>query len=564
MTFALCQKVLVVISVCGTQGRTFLNSEHGTDERMNIATVRESLLADLRDVVIHGAGEEKLVRHEMILRPMYAALPKNEQGNLAGAGVSYALHRFFVEHHGWHVKGLEPGARQSGTSGTADILKDRVPGYMQTMVEQELGDRGFGLHELAVLAASLERLVHDDVIGRLQSVFEAHDLPLVSPVSETLVDQAIDTYMMVYIQGGNLTGMTPKRLQAKQARLSKKDPSWRETRIWMRDVRRSVSYVGRDRRNPFVSVGLDFHDAARVVEEIGEKFGRWQDLECRSLKNTLVELDHAGTGRVALSSFYRATLDGVVPKPFEFSETVGFLRQLGAVDETGQPSVLIPNYVNARTNCLTTSSFYSVCCIDECERLLGQLERDIGAPEATPARIAELVANLPSDTVEAPRNLSAPVLRRLSEVADRHQGRVPLHSRLFAQWLHHVYPRECAFPHASNAGPVSPEEWMEDSERHATPEEMREVVDASTRSESVSWPTEDGDDVEVLGELLWTEEQEFFAAPVPSDAGIFRQSCRCAVLAFVLGAVTLNLVRLLRESKMFIFPMCDKDVSKFV
>ena len=77
--------------------------------------------------------------------------------------------------------------------------------------------------------------------------------------------------MMVYIQGGNLTGMTPKNLQAKQARLTKKDPSWRETRVWMRDIRRSVSYVARDRRSPYVDSGMDFGDAAHVAEETGEQ-----------------------------------------------------------------------------------------------------------------------------------------------------------------------------------------------------------------------------------------------------------------------------------------------------
>ena len=39
--------------------------------------------------------------------------------------------------------------------------------------------------------------------------------------------------------------MTPKNLQAKQARFTKKDPS--EAWVWMRDIRRSVSYVARDR-----------------------------------------------------------------------------------------------------------------------------------------------------------------------------------------------------------------------------------------------------------------------------------------------------------------------------
>ena len=58
------------------------------------------------------------------------------------------------------------------------------------------------------MAASLDHVVHDDVIARLQAVFEVHDLPLTTRVDEALVDQAIDTYMMVYIQGSNLTGMT--------------------------------------------------------------------------------------------------------------------------------------------------------------------------------------------------------------------------------------------------------------------------------------------------------------------------------------------------------------------
>ena len=115
-----------------------------------------------------------------------------------------------------------------------------------------------------------------------------------------------------------------------------------------RDIRRSVSYVARDRRNPFVDSGMDFGDAAHVVEEIGEQFGRWQDFECRSLKNILVDLDRDGTGRFPLSEFFRATLDGIVPKPFEFDESVGFLRQLGALDESDalRPKVLIPNFVS--------------------------------------------------------------------------------------------------------------------------------------------------------------------------------------------------------------------------
>ena len=44
-------------------------------------------------------------------------------------------------------------------------------------------------------------------------------------------------------------------------------------------------------------------------------------------------------------------------------------------------------------------------------------------------------------------------MARLDEIASLHAGPVPLHSRLFRQWMHHAYPRECPYPH--EAGDLS-------------------------------------------------------------------------------------------------------------
>merc|ERR1712087_946831 len=78
----------------------------------------------------------------------------------------------------------------------------------------------------------------------------------------------------------------------------------------------------------------------------------------------------------------------------------------------------------------------------------------------TPGRIAGVVAALESETVEAPRNLSSALLSRLQEIADFHGGEVPLHGRLFEQWMHHAYPRECPFPQLEGAAlPMTPSEW---------------------------------------------------------------------------------------------------------
>merc|ERR1719183_3110636 len=99
--------------------------------------------------------------------------------------------------------------------------------------------------------------------------------------------------------------------------------------------------------------------------------------------------------------------------------------------------------------------------MDECEGLLGHLERQIAAPETAPARIASLVSELPSSSVTAPRKLPTALIDRLAEIAAEHDGSVPLHGRLFAQWMHHAFPRECPYPHLSDTtNPLMPDEWL--------------------------------------------------------------------------------------------------------
>merc|ERR1712194_415768 len=86
---------------------------------------------------------------------------------------------------------------------------------------------------------------------------------------------------------------------------------------------------------------------------------------------------------------------------------------------------------------------------------------EVEAPTATPRQLVDVISSLPSDSVDAPRNLSSALVSRLDDIAARHKGSVPLYGRLFAQWMHHAYPRECPYPHVSGtSSPVSPEEWM--------------------------------------------------------------------------------------------------------
>merc|ERR1719258_247029 len=82
-----------------------------------------------------------------------------------------------------------------------------------------------------------------------------------------------------------------------------------------------------------------------------------------------------------------------------------YLRQLGALDERDPKNlrVLVANYMSGPNNCLASSGFYSVCCINECEAVLSEVERRIAAPTAAPETLARVMVDVPSPTVKVPR-----------------------------------------------------------------------------------------------------------------------------------------------------------------
>merc|ERR1740115_628672 len=185
--------------------------------------------------------------------------------------------------------------------------------------------------------------------------------------------------------------------------------AWNETKDFVRATRRNVTIADASAEQKAVG-GLDFSLVARVAERVGGRFGSFQDKECHQIKSSLVNIEERGTGRVRLSGFYKPAMDG----QWQFQESVAYLRELGALDETDaeKPRVIIANYITSPSNCIASSSFYAVCCMDECEGLLGHLERRIAAPSASTTKIASLVSELSSSSVAAPRNLPSTLLDR--------------------------------------------------------------------------------------------------------------------------------------------------------
>merc|ERR1719336_2727544 len=485
------------------------------------ADLRAAMLDELMAALGSGnrVTEQRLGRIEESMSHIFRAMPKNAHGNLDHSGVRYVLHRLFVDRHRMFVKGLEPDRKAWNSSSPTEVLEDRVADYVQNLFEERLDGRGLGMHEVAILAATLEHLIHDEAVERLKLSYDALKLSMGNRLSPGRAKRVLKVYMLLFLKGVNASEMEDFDVGEQTARMRSEYPGWRDTINFAHGVLENVSE--NSTADPgFAGGELTFSAISRIVEEIGERYGRWQERDCHDLKANIMKLESEVSGRVLLRDFYGDTIEG----GWQFSESISYLRDHGILDESDpkQKSVLIPNYITSSSNCLASSGLYSVCCPDECEPLLGYLEREIGEPDATPARIASIVANLPSDTIQAPRVLPEAMYSRLEEVSSYHGGRVPLHGRLFAQWMHHAYPRECPYPHLSGTTrAMSLKEWVDQNgAERATREEMWQHVSSEPFPEDDVSGSEAGS--ARSQPLMWSAEEELVVStPAPASAGAF-------------------------------------------
>merc|ERR1719161_893733 len=170
---------------------------------------------------------------------------------------------------------------------------------------------------------------------------------------------------------------------------------------------------------------------------------------------------------------------------------------------------MIPNYITSMSNCITSAPYYSICCLNECDQVFRQLEARIAAPSAPTSSIIEALETSPY----APSSISEVQRERLGQIASQQDnGQVPIYGRLFARWLHFVYPQECPFPHAAGVvKPLTQHQWKElvgaDAES-ATDDEIAQHVE-SEFARRASSPD--------AGTLMWNLEESLLDSSTPSD-----------------------------------------------
>jgi len=95
---------------------------------------------------------------------------------------------------------------------------------------------------------------------------------------------------------------------------------------------------------------------------------------------------------------------------------------------------------------------------------MSAIEEQVAGPAASAAQLAQIVTGL-----RDAKGLDPKLQKRLHGIAAQSGGLVPLHGRLFAQFLHHAFPRDCPYPHeAGTTNPQTPDDWMKSNGRSTT------------------------------------------------------------------------------------------------
>jgi hypothetical protein len=408
---------------------------------------------------------------ERALGPIWRALPKNPDGRPEWKQLRYLAHRYFSQRSSFVIRGLEPSRQVNASDlGAADILSEQIPALLEMLLGKHALILGYSFEDAVATILALEHVILNSETTLLEQVYKNRHFTLGDQLHPGELKGVLEEYMIHWMLGEGYSAETMAELVQNHSLLEESVPHWREISNFVQGAVDSMSYAhqhspkeSRGMGKKAMSSQLSFEDASAAVGSVGKSFASFWETECQVIKASLVEMDRAASGRVKLSDFYGANLDG----EWRFGESEAYLRELGALDESSTwrgPQVIIPNYLQAACNCIVARPHYLVCCVNECEGILGDVEREIGAPTAEPGEILQIVGNM-SNYDDEPVKLDKALRNQLQQIAENGpSGRVPLHGRLFAQWLHYVFPRECPFPHKAGAksASVTPSQYGDD------------------------------------------------------------------------------------------------------
>lgn len=523
MPFSITTSVALLLSLStvapiSVQASSFLEATQARESVVSVQASSEELQAALGAVLgctgssgssSQGAAHTGAIRQGLL--PMWRSLPKNQHGRVEWKLLRYIAHRHFMQRFHVLVRGMEPTIRVNGShSGDVEILSRQAPALAQ-QINGPQAEHGFSLEDAVVMVAALEQLLFDSDSALLELIYRNRRIPTAGSMDKMQLQGLMKDYMVYWMIGDDQ--QLAATLADNPKLLEETIPHWTAITAMVEGSVRALEFSrqrGQERGAAHMAFEsrYTFEDALEVAGSIGRSFGSFWESQCEDTKASLVRFDSAGTGRVRLPHFYAANKDG----EWRFGESEAYLRELGALDETSAwrgKQVIVSNYMQAASNCVVTRPHYLVCCMMECESILGEVEAFVGSPMATVSQILEVVGNM-TDSDDEPARLDDALQARLLRVAQTHAGHVPLHGRLFAQFLHYAFPRECAFPHkAGDAVALTPSQFGDESIVSAEEVSQRvadDVVQQDLEGRNITSEHEQGHRMS-----QWSEDEELLA-----------------------------------------------------
>lgn len=443
----------LVLTLCPlVTGHSFLGESHGSVDALRLS---RDLRRAMDEVMGCGPGvvdTERRVAIQKAILPMWETLPRNALDRVDWKTLRYIAHRYFIQQSSLIVRGFEPSLLVNGSvTGAADILSKQVPAHVDLLLGQGHSSAGFSLEDSAIFLGALEQLIFDSETKLLEQAYQDQTILTRWSISQDQLQEILEVYISRWIVGEDKE--TLAELMNDRSILGELIPNWDGVKEFIEGRIRTLAFARA--QSPLAGHGqsllhsaYSFADAHEIAGSLTSTFQSFWQSECDAMKEKLISKDEDATGRVSIGDFYGDGSD----EQWHFGESGAYLSDLGALDvsdPTRGVQVLIPNYLQAASNCIMSGPHYLVCCRNECEGIFGEIEANISASMATPEDIFAVVDPLRAEESGGPRphKRRVALAAQLERIAAANGGQVPLHSRLFAQWLHYAFPRECPFPH---------------------------------------------------------------------------------------------------------------------
>jgi hypothetical protein len=489
-----------------------------------------------------GCGEDgpqaDLDAIEKRLLPIWNSLPKKLFGRIERPSLRYMVHRYFMGTSSLVVRGFERSQPVNmSLVGSADGISVMVPAYVEAVLESQHAEvHGFDLKDAVHVVAMLKKLIADADGMVLEQAYADLGKSTQEPIGLHGLLDVLRNYLANWLMKDDPVAL--ERFRRDPSKLDVEFPHWNRIVAFRDGVVQSFDFK-RFRNAKGLTRSYTFSDVREIVSSITSSFAFYWDDLCIEMRDQLISMDTHHTGRVPLRMFYSKPLS----LEWRFAESEDYLRELGALDETSRfhsgKEVIIPNYLSAASNCAIATEHYQLCCTDPCDAIFSELEVAIGGPAAPPEQIMELIGNMSNahsrelDEEEAPQ-LRGSLQRQLEQIAATHPlGLIPVHGRLFAQWLHYVFPRECPFPHKTGStSQVRPSGFTGGNYIVTEADRLKHVKQAD--GSSVPWENVKVDKESMQWMSQWSHEEELLT----DYTMVLRSTSRVDYLA-VVGVVLL-------------------------